>query len=103
MSHERQKATERDVPADPAVILVGIDPALDKHGVVAMRTATCARLARYEIPNSIAGMQGLEKRLVEWREQADGGSSASKRPPPTVKRWCVIWPRRGFRWLWSAP
>ena len=42
MSHERQKATERDLPADPAVILVGIDPALDKHGVGAMRTATQA-------------------------------------------------------------
>ena len=39
---EGDREGQRDLPADPAVILVGIDPALDKHGVGAMRTATQA-------------------------------------------------------------
>lgn len=55
-----------------AGVVVGIDPGLDKHGVVALIAGTAYRLGRYEIPNTVAGMQFLVDRLVEWRDQGGG-------------------------------
>ena len=55
-----------------AGVVVGIDPGLDKHGVVALIAGTAYRLGRYEIPNTVAGMQFLVDRLVEWRGQGGG-------------------------------
>jgi len=50
-------------------IVVGIDPALDKHGVVALAGGSCHCLGRHMIANTIAGMQVLVKLLKRWKRQ----------------------------------
>jgi len=53
-------------------IVVGIDPGLDKHGVVALLAGSCHRLERRMIDNTIAGMEMLVELLKEWRQQSGG-------------------------------
>lgn len=55
-----------------AGIVVGIDPGLDQHGVVALATPSCYRLKRHTIPNSLAGMDFLVQELIDWRAQSGG-------------------------------
>ena len=50
-------------------VVVGIDPGLDRHGVVALVAGSCYPLARRMIANRTAGMQFLAKLLSEWRAQ----------------------------------
>ncbi len=53
-------------------VVVGIDPGLDGHGVVALVASSCSRLARHKIPNTVASMQILAERLAEWKGQGGG-------------------------------
>ena len=69
MSHTLPHPSASSV-ASPARIVVGIDPGLDKHGVVALCAGTCQRLDRRMVDNTIAGMQDLAQRLRPWRERS---------------------------------
>lgn len=51
-------------------LVVGIDPGLDQHGVVVLHAATCRRIERLMVPNTIAGMQDLAARMAVWRAQS---------------------------------
>ncbi len=72
MSHPRVVRPEKAGLDLSAGIVVGIDPGLDKHAVVALLAGSCYRLARREIANSIAGMGLLAKLLGEWSQQSGG-------------------------------
>ena len=66
MSHTLPSPSVSSVPS-PARMVVGIDPGLDKHGVVALQAGSCQRLDRRMVDNTIAGMQDLAERLRKWR------------------------------------
>ena len=68
MSH-LVSSTQVPCEASPSRIVVGIDPGLDKHGVVALNAASCARLDRRMVDNTIAGMQELARLLERWRAE----------------------------------
>jgi transposase len=53
-------------------IVIGIDPGLDAHGVVAMLRSGSRRLKAHRVPNTIAGMQFLVQCLSEWKQQCGG-------------------------------
>lgn len=57
----------------PARVVVGIDPGLDRHGVVALDVVSLTRLDRRMVDNTIAGMQCLAQRLRAW--QAHSGDA----------------------------
>ena len=73
MSHaiENSPLTSTAAPTDTGLV-VGIDPGLDKHGVVALRVGSCRRIERRMIDNTIAGMELLVKLLKEWHRQSPG-------------------------------
>lgn len=70
MSHANASLSSTAPP--PLGIVVGIDPGLDKHGVVALRVGTCACLERRKIPNTIAGMEQFVERLKTWQREGAG-------------------------------
>ena len=73
MSHIAQQPSSCSVTAEPGpAVVVGIDPGLDKHGVAALKTGSCYRLGRREIPNTVVGMQLLAQLLAEWQGPTAG-------------------------------
>lgn len=69
MSHSSNSTPDPREPS-PSRIVVGIDPGLDRHGVVALRAAGCYLLDRRMIDNSIAGRQECVRLLEQWRKQS---------------------------------
>ncbi len=73
MSHAIANASITSTPRPSGTgIVVGIDPGLDKHGIAALWSGSCARLERRMIDNTIAGMQLFVERLKEWHQQSGG-------------------------------
>lgn len=73
MSHALATPIPSTVAAGPrAGVVVGIDPGLDKHGVVALVTGSCRRLGQREIPNTMPGLQLLARLLRLWRDRYEG-------------------------------
>lgn len=73
MSHANAKESPRGMAPCPSTgVFVGIDPGLDKHGVVALQGGSCYRLERRMLDNTIAGMKLLVELLEEWRRQSAG-------------------------------
>ena len=72
MKHTQKPSMTPMAKGWEAGIVVGIDPGLDQHGVVALVAGSCYRLERRMFPNSIAGMQMLAGRLQEWQDRSQG-------------------------------
>lgn len=53
-------------------IVVGIDPGLDKHAVVALASGSCYCVDRRMIDNSIGGMELLVEFMKGWHQQCGG-------------------------------
>lgn len=73
MSHEMTLPSNEKEAASPSTgIVVGIDPGLDKHGVVALVAGSCYLLERRMIANTVAGMEALVELLKGWQGQSAG-------------------------------
>ena len=71
MSHSSPSLSPSEAPSASRIV-VGIDPGLDKHGVVALCAASCRAMDRRMVENTIAGMQELAQRLRAWKSQSGG-------------------------------
>jgi len=69
MSHTLPSVSASSAPSASRIV-IGIDPGLDQHGVVALHAGSCRPLDRRMVDNTIAGMQELVRRLHAWQSQS---------------------------------